>query len=70
MKRGASGSFVERTGYGEVVRAFLPSPLPPDPPIEMTAEMLKASDEAHLACGRLDASATWAHETERWISAI
>lgn len=40
---------------GEAVRAFVPAPLPPDPPIELTPELQEKFDQALLALGRLDA---------------
>ncbi|MEK6710277.1 MAG: Fic/DOC family N-terminal domain-containing protein, partial [Nitrospinota bacterium] len=38
---------------GEQVRAFVPPPLPPDPPIQL-ARLYRALDEANQALGRLD----------------
>ena len=38
------------TGY----RAFIPSPLPPQPPIRLTGEIQRLLSEADLAHGRLD----------------
>ncbi len=38
------------TGY----RAFMPKPLPPDPPLRWDADLLRALSEADLALGRLD----------------
>src|SRR5438128_402844 len=35
----ATGSLVETTTAGEAVRAFVPHPLPPDPPIADTSEL-------------------------------
>lgn len=40
---------------GETVRAFVPAPLPPDPPIELAPELQEKFDLALLALGRLDA---------------
>jgi Fic family protein len=34
--------------------AFIPAPLPPDPPLEMSAELARLLSEADLALGRLD----------------
>jgi cell filamentation protein, protein adenylyltransferase len=42
------------TGY----RAFIPTDLPPDPPIQMDAELLKLLSDADRALGRLDGVAT------------
>jgi Fic family protein len=39
---------------GETVRAFIPAPLPPDPPLEVTPTRRKLLEEATLALGRLD----------------
>lgn len=47
------GRFVETAAGGETVRAFVPPPLPPNPPIEMTALVSHLSD-ADRALGRLD----------------
>jgi Fic family protein len=38
----------------ESVRAFVPSPLPPDPPLEIAGELARRLDHAHIALGRLD----------------
>lgn len=58
MQRGMTGRHVESTTVGEVVRAFVPSPLPPEPAIEITAERQRLLERALLACGRLDAITT------------
>ena len=42
----------QRTGY----RAFVPRPLPPVPPIQLTGELQKLLSQADLALGRLDGS--------------
>jgi Fic family protein len=47
------GRYVETTAGGEVVRAFVPSPLPPEPPIDILSLLLKLS-RAERAIGRLD----------------
>lgn len=52
--RGATGRYEAwRTG-GEIVRAFVPSPLPPDPPLSLDGALLLALESATLALGRLD----------------
>src|SRR5207249_4085294 len=35
-------------------KAFIPAPLPPNPPLQMDAEMTKLLSQADLALGRLD----------------
>jgi Fic family protein len=51
--RGPSGRYA-LADRGELVRAFVPAPLPPDPPIDLTPELQQRSERAQLACGRLD----------------
>lgn len=49
------GTYVRQpTGY----RAFIPKPLPPDPPLNMDAELLNRLSAADQALGRLDGAAT------------
>ncbi len=54
MKRDITGRYVVQTTQGEPVRAFVPHPLPPDPPIQWTPGLLAAQQRAALALGRLD----------------
>lgn len=55
MERGPIGSY-EVTDYrGEQVQAFVPYPLPPDPPLELADGLLNKLEQATLALGRLDA---------------
>ncbi|MBI2794199.1 MAG: Fic family protein [Ignavibacteria bacterium] len=54
MIRQNSGTYKTTTVAGELVRAFVPSPLPPVPPIDMTSELNRIMEKALLACGRLD----------------
>lgn len=57
MKRGLTGSY-EVTRYDrEEVRAFVPFPLPPDPPVHMTSRLQVLQEEATHALGRLDGAA-------------
>jgi Fic family protein len=48
-----SGQFIIQPGG---YKAFVPNPLPPDPPISIDLEMLKLLSEANRAIGRLDGS--------------
>lgn len=58
MKRGPSGRFdVTRVG-GEEVRAFVPNPLPPEPPLELSGGRQRLVERATLALGRLDSITT------------
>lgn len=54
MKRKIQGRYVTVSTVGEKVRAFIPSPLPPHPPIDWTPELRGKFDQALLALGRLD----------------
>jgi Fic family protein len=51
------GRYVETTAGGETVRAFVPSPLPPKPPIQVDALLTRLS-AADRALGRLDGVTT------------
>jgi Fic family protein len=68
VRRGTTGEFIviSRAG-GEVVRAFIPKPLPPDPPLVPDARLLEALDRAHLALGRLDSVTTLLPDTHLFL---
>ena len=51
------GQFVETVVGGERVRAFLPPPLPPAPPLDLNG-LLTLYDAARGAIGRLDGVTT------------
>ena len=53
MKR-KSGEYVTQAVTGENYRAYLPAPLPPDPPLELDTGLLQSMDQANRALGRLD----------------
>jgi len=54
MKRELQGSYVTISRVGEKAKAFVPTPLPPHPPIDWTPELRSKFDQALLAIGRLD----------------
>lgn len=58
MKREASGTFRITATGGERVRAFVPLPLPPVPPLEISGLRHLLLERAFLAIGRLDAIST------------
>ena len=58
MQRGAIGNFDVTTVGTEAVRAFVPGPLPPTPPIELAGALQPSLEAAALALGRLDGVAT------------
>ena len=50
-----AGRFEVTAVGGERVQAFVPSPLPPQPPLDFTGGRQRLLEAALLACGRLDA---------------
>ena len=54
MQRKDIGRYLESATGGERVRAFLPAPLPPNPPIKLDGSRPQKHEEAVLAIGRLD----------------
>lgn len=48
------GRFVTTVAFDETVRAFVPPPLPPEPPVAISEELLRRLSEADRAVGRLD----------------
>ncbi len=58
MKRGETGHYEVSTAGGETVRAFVPAPLPPIPPVALEGLLQPLLEEATLALGRLDGVAT------------
>jgi Fic family protein len=54
VDRGTQGRFVRRSTAHEPFDAFVPSPLPPSPPIDLSGERSERLSEATLALGRLD----------------
>ncbi len=55
MRRPTPGTYVQVTTAGEKFRAFLPAPLPPDPPVAWSPALRRRFDDALVALGRLDA---------------
>jgi Fic family protein len=58
MHRGITGRYEVTTVGGEPVRAFLPQPLPPDPPLIAEGAQSRLLEQALLALGRLDSIST------------
>lgn len=48
------GAYVVTTAGGERIRAFVPPPLPPEPPLEFGAELQDLLERANRGLGRLD----------------
>ena len=58
MERGVIGRYEVRMVGGERVSAFVPDPLPPDPPLELDGQFLQSLEAASLALGGLNATST------------
>lgn len=54
MERGPTGHFLTISTTGEAARAFIPSPLPPEPALDFGGELGDLLDGAATALGRLD----------------
>lgn len=68
MKRGLTGQYVAGSSAGgEVVRAFVPHPLPPRPPLTHDTDLREALDEALLALGRLDSVSALLPDTHLFL---
>ena len=67
MKRELQGSYVPIATAGETARAFIPSPLPPIPPIEWSSGLREKFDQALLALGRLDSVSVLLPDTSLFL---
>ena len=54
MHRGEIGRYEVTRVENETVRAFVPNPLPPEPPLRMDGTLQQVLEQATLAVGRLD----------------
>ncbi len=63
MKRGETGRYELTTAGGETVRAFIPAPLPPAPPLALDGRLQHLLENAVLALGRLDSLSTLLPDT-------
>ena len=54
MQRGETGKYQVRNYGDEMVHAFIPAPLPPNPPLSMDGDLQQLLERALLALGRLD----------------
>jgi len=58
MERGSTGHYEVTRAGGEEVRAFIPHPLPPQPPLALTGSRQRLLEKSTLALGRLDSITT------------
>jgi Fic family protein len=54
MHRDAVGTYISSVAGGETVHAFVPAPLPPNPPLDLGGTRQTLLERATLALGRLD----------------
>lgn len=69
MLRGPTGTWRTETSSGEAVRAFIPAPLPPVPPLQLDAIAQSNVDDSLLALGRLDSVALLMPDTRLFLYA-
>jgi len=53
MKR-KSGDYVTQAVTGESYQAYMPAPLPPEPPLVLDSRLLQLMEQSNRALGRLD----------------
>lgn len=69
MRRGETGTYETTTAGGETVRAFVPAPLPPAPPLDLDGTAQALLEQAVLAVGRLDGVSTLLPDTTLFLYA-
>ncbi len=62
-----SGQYLLNNVAGEAYRAFLPAPLPPDPPVDLDGELLRLLEQATRDLGRLDGIAGVLPDTQLFL---
>lgn len=67
MRRGPTGTYRLIPSDGEKYRAFIPTPLPPDPPLRIERDLQYENDRALLALGRLDSITTLLPDPELFL---
>jgi len=70
VKRGSTGEYINCVAGGEVVRAFVPAPLPPVFPLQFTPERRRLLERATLALGRLDSITLLLPEPEIFLYCV
>lgn len=58
MDRGLTGEYISAIAGGIACKAFVPAPLPPNPPLQIDGKLQGRINQAMLSLGRLDAIST------------
>lgn len=69
MRRQATGHYEVTSTAGVKVRAFVPAPLPPEPPLSLSGPLQVLHERALLACGRLDGVSSLLPDPELFLYA-
>jgi len=67
MKRQLQGKYVSISTIGEIAKAFVPTPLPPQPDIDWSSQLRQRFEKAHLALGRLDSISNLLPDTDIFL---
>src|SRR3989338_2861724 len=67
MKRENTGTYATTTLASENVSDLIPNPLPPDPPIAWSGELVQKQEEAAIALGRLDSMTSFLPEPSLFL---
>ena len=69
MQRSATGQYTSSIAGGEAVRAFVPSALPPQPPLDLSGDRQVKLERATVALGRLDSVGMLLPDPQRFLYA-
>ena len=67
MNRTPTGRYEASIAAGVACKGFVPEPLPPSPPLEISAALQDKLDQAHLALGRLDSLTTLLPDAQTFL---
>ncbi len=70
LKRSLTGRYETSTVAGEKIKAFIPAPLPPEPPLEINNRRQRLLEHAALALGRLDSIALLLPDPDRYFKDV
>lgn len=67
MNRTPTGRYEPSIAAGMACKGFVPEPLPPSPPLAISADLQDKLDQAHLALGRLDSLTTLLPDAQTFL---